>query len=116
MVTTPVSARPARYPSRPGRRAVVAASLADLDGPADGPVVLPLWLFWSPAGYVFDLGDPDLRECVYQTVLREASRPEDLAYLNRDLLTQLWPTLYLPPGVRQAWEEQHPALKAHAAA
>ena len=52
---------------------------------------------------------------MYQIVLREAARPEDLAYLNEDRLIALWPTLFLPKGVRQAWEEQHPALRAAAA-
>jgi hypothetical protein len=51
---------------------------------------------------------------MYQTVLREASRPADLAYLNEDMLLSLWPGLFLPKGVRQAWEEQHPALRAAA--
>ena len=50
----PDPARPAvprpRYQSRPGRRALVAASLADLRGPARGTVELPLRLFWSDPG------------------------------------------------------------------
>jgi hypothetical protein len=49
---------------------------------------------------------------MYQIVLREASRAEDLAYLNEDMLIALWPGLFLPKGVRQAWEERHPALRA----
>jgi hypothetical protein len=49
-------------------------------------------------------------------VLREASRPEDLTgYLDRDTLIGLWPGLRLPRGVRQAWEERHPQLRAAAA-
>ena len=49
--------------------------------------------------------------------LREASRLEDLTtYLNGDALVALWPGLFLPKGLRQAWEEQHPALRAAAAA
>jgi hypothetical protein len=47
-------------------------------------------------------------------VLREARRPEDLGYLNGDRLISLWPDLYLPREVRQAWEEQHPVLRAAA--
>jgi hypothetical protein len=106
-----------RYESRPGRRAVVAASLADLQGPTQGTVELPLWLFWGSPGHTFDLGVPDMRRWLYQTVLREASRPEDLAaYLDGGTLIALWPDLYLPKGVRQAWEDQHPALRAAAAA
>ena len=117
MVATQPDVSRARYESRPGRRVVVAASLADLHGPAEGTVELPLWLFWSSPDHTFDLGDQDMRVWLYQTVLREAGRLEDVtAYLNGDMLVALWPDLYLPRGVRQAWEEQHPALRAAAAA
>jgi hypothetical protein len=111
------SATPSRYQSRPGRAAVVAPSLADLRGPAEGTVELPLRLFWSCPGHTFDLGDLDMRLWLYQTVLREASRPEDLTtYLDSDTLIDLWPDLFLPSGVRQAWEDAHPLLRATAAA
>ena len=111
------AATPSRYQSRPGRGVMVAPSLADLRGPAEGTVELPLRLFWSCPGHTFDLGDPDMRLWLYQTVLREASRPEDLAtYLDGDTLIALWPDLFLPPGVRQAWEDAHPLLRATAAA
>jgi len=116
MVATQPDVTRARYESRPGRRVVVAASLADLRGPAEGTVELPIWLFWSGPDHTFDLGDQDMRVWLYQTVLREASRLEDLtAYLDGDTLVALWPDLYLPTGIRQAWEEQHPALRAAAA-
>jgi hypothetical protein len=76
-----------------------------------------LWLFWSSPDHAFDLGDRDMRLWLYQTVLREASRPEDLAaYLDGGTLIALWPDLYLPEGVRQAWEDKHPALRAAVAA
>ena len=108
---------PAAYQSRPGRRAVVASSLADLRGPTTGVIELPLWLFWSSPGHAFDLDDPDMRVWLYQTVLREAARPDDLtAFLDGDTLIGLWPTLYLPRGVRRAWEDRHPVLRAAAAA
>jgi len=102
-----------RYQSRPGRLAVVGASLTDLRGPTEGTVELPIWLFWYP-DRTFDLDEPGMLPWMYQIVLREASRPEDLAYLDEDMLIALWPGLFLPRGVRQAWEEQHPALRAAA--
>jgi hypothetical protein len=50
-------------------------------------------------------------------VLREAARPDDLtAFLDGGTLIGLWPTLYLPRGVRRAWEDRHPVLRAAAAA
>jgi len=99
-----------RHQSRPGRRALVIVDLADLRGPAGGTVELPIWLFWHP-NRTFDLNDPAISRWVYQIVLREASRPEDLTtYLNGEILVELWLDLHLPRGVRRAWEERHPSL------
>jgi len=54
-----------------------------------------------------------MRRWLYQIVLREASRPEDLTgYLDRDMLIAVWPELHLPEVVPQAWEEHHPRLRA----
>jgi hypothetical protein len=105
-----------RSEARPGRLAVVAGDLGELRGPASGVMELPLRLFWH-ADRAFDLDDPDLLRWAYQTVLREASRPADLAeYLDGPTLVAVWPELFLPRGVRQAWEDRHPALRAAAVA
>ena len=107
----------APYQARPGRRVLVVGDLADLRGPANGAVVLPLRLYWSPAGHVFDLDDPFTLRSMYQVVLGEAIHAEELTtYLNRDTLLAVWPDLYLPKGIRQAWEERHTALRAARAA
>ncbi len=104
-----------QHPARPGRRVIVVTDLNSLRGPSQGTVELPLRLYWSGPSPVFDLGQPYLRRWLYQIVLREASRPEDLTrYLDRDTLIALWPELHLPKGVRQAWEEHHPQLRATA--
>jgi hypothetical protein len=117
MAATRARPRTRHHQSRPGRSAVVIARLASLRGPAEGTIELPLWLNWSNPGHAFDLSDHDMRLWLYQTVLREASSVADLtAYLNRDILVELWPELYLPKGVRQAWEDRHAALRAAAAA
>ncbi|MGH3070129.1 MAG: hypothetical protein ACRDMI_16310 [Streptosporangiaceae bacterium] len=95
----------------------MVTDLADLRGPASGIIELPLWLYWSGPSPAFDLGKPFMRRWLYQIVLREAARPEDLtSYLDRDTLIALWPDLHLPRGVRQAWEEHHPVLRAAAEA
>jgi hypothetical protein len=107
----------APYQARPGRRVLVALNLADLRGPVTGPVELPLRLFWSGTGRTFDLGDRGTRQWVYETVLQEASRAEDLtAFLDGGTLIAVWPQLFVPKGVRQAWEEAHPVLRAASAA
>jgi hypothetical protein len=106
-----------RHAARPGRRAIVVTDLDSLHGPAAGTVELPLWLYWSGPSPAFDLGKPFMRRWLYEIVLREAASPDDLtSYLDRDTLVELWPELYLPQGVREAWEEYHPALRAAAAA
>jgi hypothetical protein len=105
-----------QYLARPGRRVIVATDLNSLHGPSQGTVQLPLRLYWSGPSPVFDLGEPYLARWLYQIVLREASRPEDLtSYLDRETLIALWPQLRLPQGVRQAWEEHHPQLRVAAA-
>jgi hypothetical protein len=101
-----------QYPVRPGRRAIVAVDLADLRGPAHGTVTLPLGLFWSSPDREWDLDDPIMLRSMYEKVLREAVRADDLTtHLNGGKLTEVWPQLYLPEGVRRAWEEHHPAQR-----
>ncbi|GIE76543.1 hypothetical protein Aph02nite_24930 [Actinoplanes philippinensis] len=100
--------------SRPGRRALVVADLGTLRGPTTGVVTLPHRLVWAPppAGR-FDLADAYDRARLYEIVLREAVRAAELqTWLSGDLLVELWPRLYLPRGVRQAWEEVHQRLAA----
>jgi len=110
---TPPVAQRSPYQSRPGRAVLVAVSLAALRGPVHGVVELPLRLFWSAPDRTFDLDRPSMLLALYESVLREASRAEDLtSYLNGATLAAIWPELYLPKGVRLAWEEQHPALRA----
>jgi hypothetical protein len=102
-----------QHQARPGRRTIVVTDLASLRGPAHGTVELPLRLFWSSTDRRFDLDKPSTRRWLYQTVLREASRPSDLTgYLDRGTLISLWPGLRLPAGVRRAWEELHPILRS----
>lgn len=109
--------RVAPYQARPGRRVLVAVDLADLHGPVTGTVELPLRLFWSGAERTFDVSNPGTRQWLYETVLQEASRPEDLTgFLDGPALVALWPRLFVPDGVRRAWEDEHPELRAASAA
>jgi len=96
---------------------VLVADLADLRGPAEGIVELPLRLFWSAPDRRFDLGDLDMLRSMYEKVLRDAIRMDELTtYLNGGRLVAVWPDLFLPRDVRRAWEDQHPVLRRAAAA
>lgn len=95
---------------------MVVTDLAGLRGPVRGVVRLPLWLYWSGPSPAFDLGEPFLRRWLYEIVLREAASLGDLtSHLDGGTLVEMWPDLFLPRGVRQAWEELHPVLRAAAA-
>jgi hypothetical protein len=116
-MTMTVASTRRQHDARPGRRAVVAASLADLHGPVSGKVTLPLRLFWSPEGRVWNLDKPEILQAMYEAVLEEAIRAEELTeWLNGERLVSVWRDLYLPRGLRRAWEERHPQLRAAAAA
>jgi hypothetical protein len=92
------------------RVVVVVDDLADLRGPLTGEHRLPRHLD-SSARHLYDFGDPKWRELAYRTVLMEAGTVTDVAdWLDRDVLLAIWPELYLPPLVREAWQRRHPDL------
>ncbi|WP_239153487.1 hypothetical protein [Virgisporangium aliadipatigenens] len=59
----------------------------------------------------FDLDDPyDLRH-MYETMLRETIRYDELRrWLDAETLVRLWPEMIMPRGVRAAWQERYPQL------
>ena len=97
--------------ARPHRPVLVAGTLEELAGPTTGLVELPLRLWWNPRR-AFDLGQPTMLAWMYENVLREAIRVDELrAYLDGPTLVRLWPQLNLPRAVRVAWEARHPRLR-----
>lgn len=110
---TTLGAMPAdvRHLARPHRPVLVTGTLRELTGPATGRVELPLRLWWQPQR-VFDLADPGMLTWMYEQVLREAVRADELrTHLHGPTLVEVWPRLNLPRGVRAAWEARHPALR-----
>jgi hypothetical protein len=76
-----------------------------------GAVRLPLRLDWSER-VEFHLDDPAERNVMYERVIREATRLDDLrVYLNGVILREVWPQLFLPVRVRRSWEERFPDLR-----
>ena len=97
--------------ARPHRPVLVAGTLTELTGPAAGVVELPLRLWWNPVR-TFDLGEPTMLAWMYENVLREAIRVDELrTFLDGPTLVRLWPQLNLPRAVRAAWEARHPRLR-----
>ena len=93
------------------RPVVVALDLAELHGPTSGVIELPHRLLWQPIRRL-DLDDPSVLRWMYQVVLREAVSVEELrTWLDGPTLVELWPRLYLPRWVRQAWQEAHFELR-----
>jgi hypothetical protein len=61
-----------------------------------GVVRLPLRLDRSERTE-FHLDDPAERNVMYERVIREATRPDDLrSYLNEEILRQVWGQLFCP--------------------
>ena len=89
---------------------VVVDRLDDLKGPTGGTVDLDPRMHWS-GRTDFDLDKPRRLAVFYETVLREATTPSDLArWLDRATLIELWPRLVIPPKARIVWETRFPAL------
>lgn len=97
---------------------VVTDRLDALRGPTNGVVSLDRRLDWSGRAR-YDLHNPRRLASMYETVLREATAPDDLTrWLDGPTLQRLWPDLVVPPQVRRLWEERFPELanaRRHAA-
>ncbi len=66
---------------------------------------------------MINLDRPAMLAWMYETVLREAATADELrAWLDGPTLVRLWGDIFVPRGVRQAWEERHPSLRARAVA
>jgi hypothetical protein len=82
----------------------------DVDDPglvkASGRVRLPLRLYWSgphPEQRMWDLDDPVERAYVSEIVMREGTDEDVRRFIDLDELIAMWPRLFLPAEVRQAW-------------
>jgi len=92
----------------------VPETLERLTGPGSGTVVLPGWLDWSPRRS-YDLSDPAALRLMYEQVIQEGRETDLKAYLNVDLLVQVWPELILPARAREMWESRFARLRFRAA-
>jgi hypothetical protein len=92
----------------------VPDTLADLTGPVSGHVVLPAELGWT-GRTDYDLDDPSDAAVLYERVLVDAVRAQDVTRLiNASRLGLLWSRLFLPARVRRLWESRFPSLTSAA--
>ena len=86
------------------------ARLADLTGPTEGLMELPITIDWGPKR-VYDMGREAELRIVYERVLREAATSAEVArYVNGVVLPAVWSRLFLPLRIRQVWEQRFPEL------
>ncbi len=84
-------------------------SIVDLEqmhGPLSGLVHLPLTVHSSGVGPAeqFDFADPNDRRAAYQIVPTSGDADDAARLLDARELLRLWPSMWLPAHVRQAWE------------
>src|SRR5690606_33131673 len=90
----------ARVVYEDGRPYTGPCALGGLAGPMGGVVGLPLRLDWSEQGR-YDLPDERQRNLMYERVIRESMRVEDLrAFVHGPTLAKVWRQLWLPRKVR----------------
>jgi hypothetical protein len=109
--------RPVKLVAMPGRTYaenrpyLLPETLGELAGPVTGVIRLPLRLDWSERTE-FHLDDLAERNVMYERVIREAIRVDDLrSYINEEVLRQVWGRLFLPVHVRRSWEDRFPDLR-----
>jgi hypothetical protein len=96
------------YADPPGR-------LADLTGPTEGVVELPVTIDWGPRR-TYDLAAEADRRILYERVTREAASTDEVCrWIDGTALQAVWPQLWLPERLRRSWEAVLPELRSPAA-
>lgn len=90
----------------------IVDSLDELAGPAEGPVTLPVDVYWSGPFDTFDVADKDDRVLIYSATLSNGRRHQIAEFVNRDLLIQEWPYLTIDSRVVDLWTGRFPELAA----
>ena len=96
------------------RPIAVPRTWAELRGPGAGPVSLPDALSWT-GRRDYNLDDPADARVFYERVLIDAVTVEVIdRVVNGERLRALWCELFLPRGLRAAWEARFPDLTSAA--
>lgn len=102
------SRTPTRY--RATRPYSTPRSLADLVGPSEGLIELPVRLFWAPKR-TFDVSSDSGAARAYEAVIAEGTPQDQREFLNRSRLLDVWPDLRLDRRVVEIWEREFSELQ-----
>ena len=91
----------------------IPESLDCLCGPDTECVTLPIWIYWQHGSKTFSLADSCQVKNLYQAVISEASARDQVKFLNKEKLIEIWPTLSLPIKVAKMWEENFSELNGN---
>lgn len=86
-------------------------SLDELRGRYDGTIDLPHSVRWQADRLGVNVSVLGWRRMAYQALLAEGTADEQRRLMNRDRLTELWPTLNMDRRVRDLWEGRFPELR-----
>jgi hypothetical protein len=88
----------------------VVDSLEDLSGPARGIVELTHEVLPGEPRRLFNLGNPRHAWALYGLLLWRGTSDQLRAWINRDLLIQMWNPSIAPLVIRGIWENRFPEL------
>lgn len=91
----------------------VPRSLDDLRGPSSGTITLPKALLWAPGGGDVPLSTRGNVKLAYQAIISEGTVEQQCRYLNKALLTSVWPHLSVPAQAARQWQERFPELRGN---
>ncbi|MHB8463316.1 MAG: hypothetical protein ACYDD7_00580 [Acidimicrobiales bacterium] len=87
------------------RRPLAIPDDVDQAPKATGVVELPLHVYWSGSRRTWDLRERTQLARVYELVMTEGTDEDVRRFIRVDELITLWPDLYLPAYVCQAWSD-----------
>ncbi len=92
----------------------IPRSLDELHGPGLGSVLcLNHSIIWAPDSQTIELHDLDDVHFAYTALINNGTSEDQEHFMNRDLLLNVWPKLFLPWRVYRLWQEAFPELPAN---
>ncbi|MBN9645119.1 hypothetical protein ACFSSC_09030 [Corynebacterium mendelii] len=86
-------------------------SLDDLTGPAQGIFILPHSVRWQNEKVrTFDVTVDVERRCAYRDLISEGTDEQQCEFINKELLIQDFPHIFLAERAYKLWKDSFPEL------